>query len=369
MGDEIETEVEQPARPKRTAAQINAERNAERLARINEINDGVDGRRADQLQDVDDEKIVGKFQDGEFDDSPEAVEERAAQEEAEAAQALREQTQRAEDAEREAAGEARRLQEEGAEPHSPTAQVEPEVAAEPGDEKLVNGTRHYLTVVEGQERWLTLKQLREQASKSAATEESLQRAHDALKQASTVALTPKEEPAEVLSDEDLKNIVLSAATGDIEAVDKLVSVIKPKPSGVTPQDVSRLVTERLQTQREIEAGEGLAKDLLSNKSLSPLFKMRFNQYIEAHKNEKILIRDAYSAVAKEMRTEFAPMLKQDQQATPTKAEKKRTIVNPPVAAGRLPPKPDDDQEVPIGTQIDQIAKARGQERAYRQGRR
>jgi hypothetical protein len=366
MGDEIETEVEQPARLKRTAAQINAERNAERLARINEINDGVDGRRADQLQDVDDEKIVGKFQDGEFDDSPEAVEERAAQEEAEAAQALREQTQRAEDAEREATGEARRLQEEGAEPVK-AGEAEPE--AEPADEKIINGVRHYLIVVEGQERWLTLKQLREQGSKSAATEESLQRAHDALKQASTVALTPKEEPAEVLSDEDLENIVLSAATGDTEAVKKLVSVIKPKPSGVTPSDVSRLVTERLQTQREIEAGEGLAKDLLSNKSLSPLFKMRFNQYIEAHKNEKILIRDAYSEVAKEMRTEFAPMLKQDQKATPTKAEKKRTIVNPPVAAGRLPPKPDDDQEVPIGTQIDQIAKARGQERAYRQGRR
>jgi len=368
MGDEVET-PEGEQRPKRTAAQINAERNAERLARINEINDGVDGRRADQLQDVDDEKVVGKFQGGEFDDSPEAAEERAAQEDAEAAQALREQAERAEAAEREAAGEARRLQEEGAEPVRATAEPETEPEEEPADEKVINGVRHYLIVVEGQERWLTLKQLREQGSKSAATEESLQRAHDALQQASRVALTPKEEPTEVLSDEDLENVFVSASTGDMEAVKKLVSVLKPKPSGVTPSDVSRLVTERLQTQREIEAGEGLAKDLLSNKSLSPLFKMRFNQYIEAHKNEKILIRDAYSAVAKEMRTEFAPMLKQDQQAAPTKADKKRTIVNPPVAAGRLPPKPDDDQEVPMSTQIDQIAKARGQERAYRQGRR
>jgi hypothetical protein len=372
MGDETQTPETGEPRAKNTAAQLNAERNSERLARIEEIGSGVDGRRAHELNDVDGEKVTGRFQGGEFDDSAEAAEERAAQEEAEAEQALREQAERAEAAEREAAGEARRLQEEGApvrangEDRESEPQAEPEPAAEPGDEKVINGVRHYLTIVEGRERWLTLKQLREQASKSAATEESLQRAHDALKQASTVALTQKEAPAEIPSDEDLENIVLSAATGDIEAVKKLVAVIKPKPSGVTPSDVSRQVSQQIATQRAIDEAEKASTDVLGNKSLEPLFRMRLREVAQTKPNLKI--QDAYAEVAKGMRTEFAPMLKTTP-AEPTKAEKKRTIVNPPQSAGRLPAKPDDDQEVPIGTQIDQIAKSRGQERAYRQGRR
>lgn len=368
MADETEvTGNEPPKRVRKTAAQINAEKNAERLARINEIGEGVDSRRSDQLADVDSdehgEKVTGKFQDGEFEETPEAKEERAAREEAEAEQALREQAERAETEEGKAEAEAKRLQAEGTQPTGEPEGTQPD--AEPGDEKVIDGTRYYLTIVEGQERWLTLKQLREQAGKSAAADQALQAAHDALKQASTVALTPKDEPAEV-SDEDLENVILSASTGDTEAVKKLVSVIKRKPSEVTPSDVSRQITQQIATQRAIDEAEKESSDVLSNRSLEPLFRMRLRQV--AQDKPTLKIQTAYAEVAKGMRTEFAPMLKTKTE-TPSKLDRKREIVNPPQAAGRQPARADEDQEVPLSTQIDQIAKSRGQERAYRQGRR
>lgn len=361
MADETETGETETPRPKKTAAQINAERNAERLARINDIGDGVDGRRADELTDVDGEKPTGRFSDGEFDESQEAKEQRAAQEEQEAEQVLREQAEHAATEEGKAEEAARRLQAEGAKPEGD----EPTDDAEPGDEKVINGVRHYLTVVSGSERWLTLKQLREEASKSAAADVALQRANDALKQASTVALSPKDEPTEV-SDADLENIVLSAGMGDTEAVKKLVSVIRRKPSEVTPSDVSRQITQQLQTQRAVDEAEKESRDVLSNQSLEPLFRMRLRQVANAEPDLKI--QAAYSKVAKAMRTEFAPMLKTEK-LPDSKLDKKRTIVNPPQAAGRQPAQRDDDQEVPLSTQIDQMAKSRGQERAIRQSRR
>jgi hypothetical protein len=356
-------------RIKKTAAQLNAERNAERLARIEEIGEGVDGRRAHEMKDVDGEQITGKFADGEFDDSPEAREERAAHEEAEAEQALREQSEAAERAEADEAGEARRLQREGTPAKLTTADDAPTKddtqADEPGDEKVINGVRHYLTVVNGSERWLTLKELRTEASKSASADIALQRANDALKQASTVALTPKEEPAEV-SEEDLENIILSASTGDTEAVKRLASVIRPKSSGVTPLDVSRQVAQQLQTQRAIDEAERASRDVLSNQSLQREFRVRLSEL--AKKEPTLTIQSAYDRVAKQMRTEFAPMLKTTP-TQPSKADRKREIVNPPQTAGRQPSKAEDDPEEPVGSVIDRLAKARGQDRAFRQGRR
>jgi hypothetical protein len=356
-------------RPRKTAAQLNAERNAERLARIEEIGDGVDGRRAHEMKDVDGEQITGKFADGEFDDSAEAKEERAANEEAEAEQALREAAEAAERNEGAASDEAKRLQREGAdaptraEDDAPTKDdSQPD---EPGDEKVINGVRHYLTVVNGAERWLTLKELRTEASKSASADIALQRANDARKQASTVALTPKEEPAEV-SEEDLENIILSASTGDTEAVKRLASAIRPRPSGVTPLDVSRQIAQQLQTQRAIDETERASRDVLSNQSLQREFRARLGELAKVEPT--LTIQSAYDRVAKQMRSEFAPMLKTTP-TQPSKADRKREIVNPPQTAGRQPSKAEDDPEEPVGSVIDRMAKQRGQERAFRQGRR
>jgi len=355
---------EDAARPDPEA--VRQARNNHRLSRMEEIARSEDARRAPEMMDVDGERVTGRFQNGEFDDSPEALARQAELEQA----ARDEEAERLEEEEAERA-EARRLQGEGA------AEDPPESAGgetqDEADEKVVDGVRYYRCIVAGQERWLTLKQLRESAAATNQAEETLQRAQEALRSASQAELTPKEAPVEV-DDSDLENIILSASMGDEEAVKKLVSVIK-RPAGIPQADVSRLVTQQIATQRVVDRAEATQEDLLSNELLAPIFRQRLRTFADAKPTTRI--EDAYKAVGDQMRKDFAPMLANSGQrvsARPgvprqnppgSKADRKRTIVNPPQSAGRQPARQDEDREVPVSEQIDAIARARGQQRAHR----
>src|SRR5579871_3906108 len=99
---------------RRSPAEINAEGNRNRLSRMEEISRVADGRRARELVDTDGEQVVGRFQDGEFDDSAEARERAELERQDEAEQELRDRAAEAERLEQEEA--AQRLQREGAAP-------------------------------------------------------------------------------------------------------------------------------------------------------------------------------------------------------------------------------------------------------------
>lgn len=356
--------TEEGAIERPSPAEVNAAGNKSRLNRMEEISRVADGKRAQEMVDVDGDRATGRFAGGEFDDSPEAREAQALREQDEAEQALREQADRAQLEEEEDQREAKRLQEEGSPGDEGGARAADEDDAHAGDEKVVDGVRYYLTIVNGQEKWLTLKELRSHAAASAQAEETLQRAQDALQRATQAEFTPEGAPAEELDDKVLENIVLSAGMGDEEAVRKLVSVIKGKPAGASPAQVARLVSQQIATQREVDKAETAQADLLGNKSLAPLFRMRLSEY--GSKNPKARIVDAYQAVGDSMRKDFAPMLQQSNvKPNLSKDQRKRGIVNPPRSAGRQPPREDDDREVPVSDQIDAIAKARGQDRAHR----
>lgn len=281
--------------PRKTPAQINAERNRDRLARISEIGDTADGNRAEELVDVEGERVVGRFQGGELDDSDAARAARTRRENDEAAQAAEEQREREAEAERLEQEEARRLQAEGGEPEGEdggtpargdrTAQSrEPADSSE--DEKVVDGVRYYRTIVAGSEKWLTLTELRNAATASANAEETLQRAQDALQRATHPEPSPKPAPGEV-DDKDLENIILSAGMGDEEAVKKLVSVIKGRQPGATPQDVSRLVSQQIATQREVDSAEREQQEILGNSNLEPVFRVRLAQFAQAKPKTRI----------------------------------------------------------------------------------
>lgn len=352
-----------------TPAQINERRNQEQLRRREAISRGVDGRRARDLRDSNGENVVGDFEEGALADSPEARERAAEDEDARAAEALQEAEERAAAAEEEARGEtrereegrARRLQEEGVEEGDDSA----DPSEQPGDEKVVDGVRYYLTMVGGQPKYLTLKQLRDNASAAANAEQTLQRAQEALQRSATAALSPKDEPAE-LGEAELESVVLSAVMGDGEAVKRLVSVIRSRPAGTDPQQLSRQVSQQIATTSAIAAAEEATKDLLSNPNLEPVFRQRLRAFAADAPETKI--PDAYRQVASQMRKDFAPMLGRSE-APLSKEQRKRTIVNPPSGAGRQPARGEDDREEPVSSQIDQIAKGRGQDRAIRQGRR
>jgi hypothetical protein len=339
--------------------------NDERLAAIERIGEEADGQRTDQLQDVDGERVVGKFQNGEMDDAPAAVARRARAAEDEAAEAAREQADRDAEAERLEQEEAERLQAEGADPDRETGErrEQRQERTEDDDEKVVAGVRYYKTIVAGQERWLTMKQLRTAAGASANAEETLQRAQDALASASHAQLTPKAAPAEELSDQDLENVILSAGMGDEEAVRKLASVVKGSSKGASAQEIRTLVAQQIATTREVDRAETAQAELLGNEILEPIFRQRLTAFAE--RNPKSRIVDAYKAVGEGLRKDFAAMLKPGTKPVETKLERKRQIVAPPASAGRQPARQDDDREVPVSEQIDAIAKGRGQLRAHR----
>jgi len=348
-------------------AEINQARNNERLSRMEEIGRVADGRRAREMVDVDHERPTGRFAGGEFDDSPEARERAAAEAEELARQSLEEQQDRAQEAERLEQEEARRLQEEGgANPDNSAESPRGQDPAEEteADERVIDGVRYYRTIVSGEEKWLTLKQLREGVSNGLTTEETLRRAQEALASASHSQPSPKPAPEELPDERELENIILSASMGDEEAVRKLASVVRARPKGAEPQEVSRLIAQQIATQREVDRAEQTQADLLGNETLAPIFKMKLAEFARARPTAKI--SDAYKTVGDQMRKDFAPMLSQPGNRAPvSKQDRKRTIVNPPQGAGRQPPKANEDREVPLSEQIDAIAQSRGQQRAHR----
>ena len=352
-----------------TPAEINQQQNRARLSRIEQIARGNDGRRAAELDDVEGERVTGRFESGELDESPEARERAAELEEENARQALAEAEEAAARADAEdAEGEARRLQAEGLDDHGePPArgrQADPE-GAQAGDEKVVNGVRYYLTIVSGKERWLTLAQLRAEASKAASADETLQKAHEALQRSTQAALSPKPEPVAPPDREELELVLSQAIMGDADAISKLATTLSRRPSAEMP-DVSRQVSQQIATQRAIDAAERSQADVLGHRTLAPIFRQRLREF--AQESPETPISDAYEAVGKAIRADFAPMLSSSNQPA-DKATRKRSLVNPPVSSGRARQPMENEAEEPVSSQIDAVARARGQSRAIRQSRR
>jgi hypothetical protein len=351
-------------------AEVNASLNRQRLSRIQQISNTADGRRAREMSDVDGERVTGRFAGGELDESPEAREAAAAREEDLAAQALQEQRERDEQAAEleQEEGAARRLQGEGADDDGePRGAARTDADEDDGaEERVIDGVRYYRTMVTGTEKWLTLKELREGVARGIATEETLQRAQAALASASQTRVTPKEPEVEVPDEKDLENIILSANMGDEEAVRKLATIVRSGRSGPKPEDLSRMVSQQIATQREVDRAEASVQDLLGDERLAPMFRVNLAGFAREKPNTRI--QDAYKSVAEKMRKDFAPMLTTPEgrpRAPVTKVDRKRQIVVPPRSAGRQPARQDEDHEVPVGDQIDAIARSRGQVRAHR----
>lgn len=344
-----DTEEQRP-----NAAELNARQNNSRLNRMNAIANRVDGGRSDDFRDVEGDVETGSFQGGEFDDSPEAREAQALREEEDARIAL-------EEAEARAAAE--ELQAEGVEGTAEPAE-EPGDGGDAPEEKLINGVKHYLVVVNGKEKWLTFPQLKAQAQKVESADEALQRANDAVRKATQLSLAPREEQSDEDSNVDVESILSSAVMGDRDAIKSLASLLKTRPSK-TP-DVSREVAQAIATRSALEEARAQQKDILSVPQLVSVFNATLREV--ADKEPDLSIQAAYAKAGARIRKEFAPMLKSDPQSRQGKAERKRTLVNPPTQASRQAARADEDGEENPTSVIDQIAKGRGQARAIRHGR-
>ena len=297
--------------------------NQSRLDKLNAIADANDEQRKPEMRETDGEVI--------FD--PDEIERKAAAEDAEAKKA------------------AQALQEQGAVDRP----VEPEdEREEPGDERVVNGVKHYLTIVNGKERWMTLTELRAHAQKVESADEYLSAASEAVKNSSALA-PPKDEPARLGKDE-LRKLLAAAALGEEEAIDKLASVLL-RPSEVTP-DVLAQIDQRLSFRTEQAQLESEHRDILDHPYLSRLFRQRLTEMKSEAPNTSL--KAAYRTIGKEIREAFPERFQKAPVTAEDKLARKRTLPPPPQSAGRQQVSEAEEPEETVSDTIEKMAKARGQ---------
>ena len=292
------------------ATEANRAKNNERLAKIEAIADGADEHREGDF----DEPLVIK-------DDAEERERRAIAEDEEAA---------------------RLLQTEG---------VKEDDKSETSDTKVVNGVTHYLQIVNGREKWQSLQEIRQSASKVEAADEYLRTAAESVKNASRLALSQKDDPVSVDKD-DMRKLLSAVALGDEEAIEKLASVLSTRPS--EPSDVVRTIDQRLSFRTELAGLEAKSRDLLENPYMGRLFRDRLNE-LKAE-NPTMGLSEAYTSIDSELRKAFPGVTKA---RTQDKLERKRTLVNVPTAASRQVSTEDEEGEEDVGSVIETMAKARG----------
>jgi hypothetical protein len=362
MNDEVKTQAEVEAANRRKAVEVNEARNRSRVDRLAEIADNNEAMRAGEMVETDEGNL--KLKDSMSDEARREAE--AAREAEEAEQALAEM-------------QARQLQEEGSETatdpgeqdDTSQARVEAEVEKEqtPSDVKVVNGETYYLTVVNGNEKWLTLSQLRAAAQKVESADQYLAAAAESVRNASRLDLSPKRDEPSKVEDVDLEKTLSSAVMGDQEAIKKLASVFKDlkevraKPSEVTP-DVLQQIDERWSFRRAAEWFDEEYQDLLTDPFLKELVYKRDSEL--ANSQPKMPYKQRLKTAGDEIRgwiqkrtgaagVKVVP--------SETKAERKKTLVNVPSAAARQTPVNDEEAEESVEEVIQKMAKARGQARA------
>jgi hypothetical protein len=303
------------------AREANSKRNNERLSRIEAIADTNDEGRS---SDFEEEALVIK-------DDSEDREARAAAEDEEAKEY------------------AKKLQTEGAE--------EEDDKAEESDTKVTNGVTYYRQIVNGTEKWQSLDEIRRTASKVESGDEYLRLASESVRNASRLALSKQDETSRVEED-DLAEILRAAVLGDDDAIKKLASAIKTRPSEVTP-DVVRQIDQRLSFRTELAQLESKSSDLLEDKYMGRLFRDRLNE-LKAE-NPNMQLSEAYTSIDKELRTAFPARARAK---TTDKLERKRTLVNVPTSAARQQVDPEDEEgEEDVQSVINGMAIKRGQAQA------
>jgi hypothetical protein len=322
---------------------LNDNRNQAAVDRRNAIADEADDLRDTEMADIEGDKIVART--------------------AKSAEELQEDADAKE--ERDAAAERRRLEAGGEDPGDEDEGDEEEEATE-GDSKLINGVRHYLVIVHGKEKWLTLREIREKAGKVEAADEYLQQAAESARRAVALQTSEAEESEE--ADTELEETLNKALLGDQESVKKLARQIKASPSRVTP-DVMQAVDERLTFRDAVNWFEGEYKTELADSRLKQMIVQEDVRLRD--ENPTMPYRERLKKAGDSIRKWRNDVLGVKQQAgpdgnpKPSKLERKRQMSQVPAAGGRQGGNEEADVEESVSQQIERMAAGRHQARAIK----
>jgi hypothetical protein len=230
------------------------------------------------------------------------------------------------------------------------------------DIKQVNGETYYQLIVNGQEKWLTLAQLREKSAKIAAADEYLHNAKESAKKAESL-IPSQEDESESTRKARTREVIARVQMGDAEAAEELAQLIDARPSRVTP-DVLQAVDERIGSQ-------------LSFRDDADWFRREYKaEWDDPTLNARIMKRDKEMAqlyptmnyrerlkeVGDEARAMRIAKAKPEPLKDNPKEARKAQVRALPVAATRMADEPDEGEEETYESAIANIAKARGQGR-------
>lgn len=297
------------------------QRNTDRISRMEEIADNKEEAEEEQMSDMERaQRATGEKREAAEPDDKEAA---AAEED------------------RESERYARALQEEGIE------SVEP--VQEDSDEKTVNGEKYYRQIVNGVEKWQTLKEIRQTAQKVSSADEYLRTASEGARKAAELALSPRDETGSLDEDETQK-LLAAAILGDEESTKKLASAI----ARLSRQDISQAIDQRVSFRTELSRLEEKSEDLLKDPYMGRLFRSRINELKE--ENPTMRISEAYTSIDAELRGAFPGFKGSKLQE---KIERKRTLPVPPNAATRAGTAVEEEEPEDVSRDIAEMAKARG----------
>ena len=235
-------------------------------------------------------------------------------------------------------------------------------AAGADDVRVTNGETYYRLIVNGQERWMTLQQLRENASKVSAADEYLRSAKELVKSNLTASPSSQDDMANSARGR-VRELLNRAIMGEQEAIDELAQAIERPSANV---DVAKLVDERVDGRLTFrEAVNWFDKEYqaeLSDPRMKEYMVWKDAQLAQANPNMDF--KERLRTVGEEARAlrgrPAAPPA--DPQRRAEKEQRKASVRSIPVAGGRQTDEADEDDDETYEMSIAKMAKLRGQQR-------
>jgi len=234
-------------------------------------------------------------------------------------------------------------------------------AAGADDVRVTNGETYYRLIVNGQERWLTLQQLRDTSSKVTAADEYLRQAKESVK---TSLSAPPSYPDEAagLARGRTRELLNRALMGEQEAIDELAQVLE-RPSAMP--DVAKLVDERVDGRLTFRE----AVSWFDREYASELKDSRLKEFMVwkdgqlAAANPTMDFKERLRLVGEDARAlRGRSTIVQSEPTRAAKEQRKASVRSIPQAAGRQVDEADEDDDETYESAITKMAAARGQVR-------
>jgi hypothetical protein len=229
------------------------------------------------------------------------------------------------------------------------------------DVRETNGETYYRIIVNGQEKWLTLQQLRETSSKVTAADEYLRNAKQAAQNISGVPSTDEPQSRET----GVRDMLTRALMGEQEAIDELARRLERTPSET---DVLRAVDGRidgrLTFRQAVDWFESEYADVLK---IDPVRQRAVQVDAElAQQNPEMDFKARLKMVGDDARSYLGQLRNQlgvtTDLARSQKEARKASVRSLPAAGGRQAVDGDEGDDETYETTISKMASARGQGR-------